>query len=302
MIEIKNVSKSFGNFNVFENISITVDNSSIYGLVGYNGAGKTTLLKTIAGIYKPDSGEVLLDGYNSYDNGAARAYMFYIPDDIYFMPNSTLESMGKFYKDMYPTFDNQLLCKICGLFALDMHAKLNKFSKGMKRQAEIALAMASRPKIMLLDEIFDGIDPQKRDICRQLFTEYVAEYDCSVIISSHNLEELGNICDHIGLINGKALALDCCVDDIPNENKRFNVEFNSPVTYSNINQLPGVKKIKVSDTFATFMVLGKANIEAVEATLKSMDTSKIDIVPSTLEELFIAEMEDKSYDIHKIFS
>lgn len=302
MIEIKNVSKSFGDFTVFENINIVVDNSSIYGLVGYNGAGKTTLLKTIAGIYDADCGAVLLDGKNSYDNGTAREYLFYIPDDMYFIANSTIKSMAKFYKDMYHQFDNDLLMKICDLFKLDMNAKINNFSKGMKRQAEIALALASRPKIMLLDEIFDGIDPQKRDICRQLFTEYVAEYECSVIISSHNLEELSNFCDHMGLINGKKLALDCCVDDIPNENKRFNVVFNSPANIDTLNTLPGVKKIKIQDCFATFMVLGKANIEVVEQSLKNMDTNKIDIVPSTLEELFIAEMEDNSYDIQKIFN
>lgn len=302
MIEIKNVSKSFGDFTVFENINIVVDNSSIYGLVGYNGAGKTTLLKTIAGIYDTDCGEVLLDGKNSYDNGDAREYLFYIPDDMYFMANSTINSMAKFYKGMYHQFDNALLMKICDLFKLDMNAKIHNFSKGMKRQAEIALALACRPKIMLLDEIFDGIDPQKRDICRQLFTEYIAEYDCSVIISSHNLEELGNLCDHIGLINGKKLALDCWVDEIPNENKRFNVVFNSPVEFDTLNALPGVKKIKIQDCFATFMVLGLANIQAVEQSLKNMDTSRIDIVPSTLEELFIAEMEDNSYDIQKIFN
>ncbi len=302
MIEIKNVTKSFGNFTVFKDLSLTVQDGSIYGLVGYNGAGKTTLLKTIAGIYKPASGEVLLNGVNSYDNGVARKDLFYIPDDMYFMSNSTIKSMAKFYNGMYENFDFELLENITNLFNLDINAKIHSFSKGMKRQAEIALGLASRPKIMLLDEIFDGIDPQKRDICRKLFSEYIAEYDCSIIMSSHNLEELGNICDHIGLINGNELVIDCCVYDIPNENKKFVVEFDREITSNEIEKLPGTKQINIRTNGASFMVLGKDNIATVENELKSMGAVDVNILPSTLEELFIAQMEEKPYDIQKIFS
>lgn len=302
MIEIKNVTKSFGDFTVFTDLSLTVEDGSIYGLVGYNGAGKTTLLKTIAGIYKPLEGEVLLNGLNSYDNGVARKDLFYIPDDMFFMSNATIKSMAKFYSGMYENFDFNLLENIVNLFKLDINAKLHGFSKGMKRQAEIALALASRPKIMLLDEIFDGIDPQKRDICRKLFTEYIAEYNCSIIMSSHNLEELGNLCDHIGLINGKELVIDYYIDDIPNENKKFVVDFSNEVNKKDIEPLPGIKQIKIQGNSASFMILGKDNIPVAEDKLKALGATKINILPATLEELFIAQMEEKPYDIQKIFS
>ena len=302
MIEIKNVKKSFGKFTVFENFSLTIDDGSIYGLVGYNGAGKTTLLKTIAGIYKPEEGEILLNSINSYDNGIARKELFYIPDDMYFMSNASINSMAKFYAGMYDNFDFKLLENIVELFKLDINAKIHGFSKGMKRQAEIALGLASRPKIMLLDEIFDGIDPQKRDICRKLFTEYVAEYNCSILMSSHNLEELGNISDHIGLINGKELVINCSIDDIPDENKKYYVEFKEPISIDLISKINGAKQIKIENNNASFMILGKDNLTLADKKLKELGASDIKILPATLEELFIATMEEKPYDIQKIFS
>ena len=143
MIEVKNLTKKFGDFTAIEDISFSVEDSSIYGLIGYNGAGKTTLLKTAAGIYEPSGGKVLLDGENAYDNAEIRSGLFYIPDDMYFLANATVEGMAKFYQGMYKRFDMELLQKILGVFSLDKKAKLRSFSKGMKRQAEIAFALAS---------------------------------------------------------------------------------------------------------------------------------------------------------------
>ena len=172
MIEVKNLTKKFGDFTAIEDISFAVEDSSIYGLIGYNGAGKTTLLKTAAGIYDTDGGKVLLDGENAYDNAEIRTGLFYIPDDMYFLTNATVEGMGRFYKGMYESFDTELLNKILGVFGLDKKAKLRSFSKGMKRQAEIAFALASRPRFMLLDEVFDGLDPQKREITKNLISSF----------------------------------------------------------------------------------------------------------------------------------
>lgn len=301
MIEIKNVTKNFGDFTAIDGLSFTVENSSIYGIIGYNGAGKTTLLKSAAGIYRTDSGKVLLDGENAYDNAEIRQKLFYVPDDMYFIPNATAESMGNFYAGMYQGFDKALLLRILEAFKLDKDARLRSFSKGMKRQAEIAFALASRPKFMLLDEVFDGLDPQKREVCKRLFLEYIAESDCSVLISSHNLAELADLCDHVGLINGKKLTMDCCVDDISAENKRYRVILRENADADAFSSLP-VKHLKAEGRIASFVVNGADALQQVETALAAMPVVSADAISMTLEEVFLNEMEDTSYEIESIFS
>ncbi|MBQ8228310.1 MAG: ABC transporter ATP-binding protein [Clostridia bacterium] len=301
MIEVKSVTKKFGDFTAVDGISFTVENSSIYGLIGYNGAGKTTLLKTASGMYCPDSGKVLLDGENAYDNNENRTGLFYIPDDMYFMSNSTVEGMAKFYNGMYESFDVKLFERILSIFCLDKKARLRSFSKGMKRQAEIAFALASRPKFMLLDEVFDGLDPQKKEICKTLFLEYMAESECSVIISSHSLSELANLCDHVGLINGKRMSLDCSVDDIPHNNKKYRLLLSQPVKKEVFESLP-IKSLEIKDNAVFFTVIGEENLEKVRKTIALLPIASMDEIPMTLEEVFLSEMEDKSYDLQQIFS
>ena len=300
MIEVKNLTKKFGDFTAIEDISFSVEDSSIYGLIGYNGAGKTTLLKTAAGIYEATDGKVLLDGENAYDNAEVRSGLFYIPDDMYFLSNATVEGMGRFYQGMYESFDMELLYKILSVFSLDKKAKLRSFSKGMKRQAEIAFALASRPKFMLLDEVFDGLDPQKRELTKNLFLEYIADTNCSVIISSHSLAELSNLCDHIGLINGKKLVIDCCIDDIPVMNKKFRILFSQQITKETLEKLP-VKELRVQGNAALFNVLGADNLKKVQTAIQAMPVVSVEPTPMTLEEVFLSEMEAKSDDINEIF-
>ncbi len=301
MIEVKNVTKKFGSFTAVDGISFIVDNSSIYGLIGYNGAGKTTLLKTASGMYRPDEGKVLLNGENVYNNNEIRTGLFYIPDEMYFISNSTVEGMAKFYKGMYEKFDSKLFDKILGVFGLDKKAKLRSFSKGMKRQAEIAFALASRPQFMLLDEVFDGLDPQKKEICKTLFLEYMAESECSVVISSHSLSELANLCDHVGLINGKKMSLNCSVDDIPVNNKKYRILLSQPVNKRAFEAMP-VKDLEVKGNAVFFTVTGEENLEKVRRTVALMPAVSIDETSMTLEEVFLSEMEDKSYDLQQIFS
>lgn len=300
MIEIKNVTKSFGDFTAIEDISFNVQDSSIYGLIGFNGAGKTTLLKSAAGIYRTDAGKVLLDGENAYDNGEIRQKLFYVPDDMYFIPGATVQGMARFYAGMYSEFDGALFERILQMFKLEKSAKLRSFSKGMKRQTEIAFALATRPRFMLLDEIFDGLDPHKREICKHLFLEYIADTQCAVLISSHNLSELSDLCDHVGLINGKRLAMNCCVDDIPAENKKFRVIFSEAVGEAVFADLP-VGKLNLTNKVAVFTVGGAQNLATVEAALQQLPVHSADAAPMTLEEVFLNEMEDGEYDVGKIF-
>ena len=298
MIEIKNVTKRFGDFAAIENLSLSVDKSSIYGLVGYNGAGKTTLLKTISGVYKADEGEVLIDGVNVFDSTVERQNMFYVPDDIYFEPYSTISRMAQFYCGYYPNFSYETLEKLCGVFGLDKDARLNSFSKGMQRQAEMILGMSTNPDILLLDESFDGLDPAKRNLMNNMIVEYAAERGCSVIVSSHNLHELTDICDHIALINGKRIVLDCCVDDISDSRCKFRLVFNEEKTEKDFSSFD-YKKINIDGRIITVSIKGDA--DEIEKSLAAMNPILIERFPLSLEEIFLEEMEGSDYDFKEIF-
>lgn len=297
MIEIKNVTKRFGSFTAIENISFNIEKSSIYGLVGYNGAGKTTLLKTCAGIYAPEEGAVIIDGENVYDNGKLRSNIFFIPDDMYFPKGSTLVKMKNFYKGYYENFSEKVFYKMAAAMGLDINANIQSFSKGMQRQAEIILAMATRPKYLFLDEVFDGIDPQKRNLCKNVFIEYMAETECSILMSSHNLQEVSDLCDHVALINGKSLSLNVSVDDVSNAYKKYRLIFDREVTaeeFAGINY----KDITIENRMVTIMVDSQLDPQVFEP-LAPIHT---DSVTLSLEEVFLNEMEDRKYDIASIFS
>lgn len=298
MIQVKNVTKKFGDFTAIQNINLDIQAGTIYGLVGYNGAGKTTLLKTIADVYRPESGEVWLLGEKVYDNAKVKKSLFYVPDDIYFQPNATMLKMAKFYKGFYPKFDFALFQNMANAFLLDMKGRLNAFSKGMQRQAEVALAFAARPKVLLLDESFDGLDPQRRNIVKQMIREYVIQEGAAVIISSHNLHELGTVCDHIGLINGKTLTYDQKVADLLTTGSRFRVIFENEVTREAL--LP----IKAHNFFIDGkLVVFTANEprNEVETKLNELQALSIEVFPLTVEDVFLSEMEDRTYDYTTLF-
>ncbi len=297
MIEIKNVTKKFGDFTAIEDISFTVEESSIYGLVGYNGAGKTTLLKTCAGIYNPEGGCVVIGGENVYDNGEMRKNLFFIPDDIAFVRSATLNKMRDFYKGYYPNFSDKVYNNMVEAMGLNPKNKINSFSKGMQRQAEIILAMATKPKYMLLDEVFDGIDPQKRNLCKKIFVEYMAETGCSMIMSSHNLQEVSDLCDHVALINGKKLTMNVCVDDVSAAYRKYRLIFNCDATKQMFDGIEN-KGINIDGRLATIIVSSSVD----ESAFLSLNPIHIDSVNLSLEEVFLNEMEDRDYDITKIFS
>lgn len=297
MIEIKNITKKYGDFTAIEDISFNVEKSSIYGLVGYNGAGKTTLLKTASGIFKPESGEVLFDGENVYNNGEVRSKLIYVPDEVYFLKGASLERMAKFYKGYYPNFNDKVFKNMTEAMGLDSKKNIGSFSKGMQRQAEVILAMSTMPKYMLLDEVFDGIDPQKRNLCRKIFIEYMAETGCSIIMSSHNLQEISDLCDHVALINGKKLAMNVCVDDASNAYVKYRLIFDRDIDASIFNGIEN-KGISIDNKLATIIVPSSYD----DGALTSLRPIHMDSVTLSLEEVFLNEMEDKDYDISKIFS
>lgn len=228
----------------------------------------------------------------------SEAELFYIPDDLYFLPGSTMEGMARFYKGYYPNFSDKVFENVAKLFELDTKKRIHGFSKGMCRQAEIAFALACRPKYMLLDECFDGLDPMKRSLCRELFLEYIAESECSMIMASHNLSELSNLCDHIGLVNGKKLALNCDIDDVSSKYAKYRVILSSEIDREALARL-GCEQITVNANTASFTAKGALN--EVDAYLNTLSPVDIDRCAMTVEEIFMSEMGDGDYDISKIF-
>ena len=298
MIEIREVTKKYGKFTAVDKLSMTVDKGSVYGLVGYNGAGKTTLLKTVAGIFRADGGSVTVDGVDVFDSADVKRRMFYVPDDLYFNYNSSIEKMAKFYAGYYPKFSFEPLDKLCGVFKLDKTARINSFSKGMQRQAAMILGMSTLPEILLLDESFDGLDPAKRSLMNNMLIEYAADRECSIIVSSHNLHELTDICDHIALINGKRIVLDCSVDDISASRCKFRVVFADEKSREDFADFD-IKRFDKDGKIVTLSLGGDP--EENEKKLNAMSPLLVEKYPLTLEEIFLEEMEDTDYDFKEIF-
>jgi len=299
LIEVKSVTKKFGDFTAIKDLSFTVGESSIYGLVGYNGAGKTTLLKTVAGVYRANGGEILVGGENIYENEKMKKKMFYVPDDLYFKPYSTMKKMAQFYKGFYPNFSDDTFKKLTEAFGLDPNKHINGFSKGMQRQAELVLGMSTHPDYLLLDESFDGLDPAKRNFSRKLLLEYMAEKETSIIISSHNLHDLADLCDHIGLINGQKIVLDCSVNEMSGSRSKFRIAFDKDMSVEDFKEL-NYKRITQDGKLFSLTSLGDA--DEFEEKLRAMSPVLLERFSLSLEEIFLDEMEDGDYDITGIFS
>lgn len=298
MIDVIDVTKRFGAFTVFSGLSLRVPKSSIYGLVGFNGAGKTTLLKTAAGIYRPEAGAVRMDAENVFDNAKIKRHLFYMPDELYFQPFATLAKMSKFYQNYYPSFNRRTFRELVDIFGLDPHKKINGFSKGMQRQAELILCLSTHPDFLLLDESFDGLDPAKRNTAKKLLLEYVAERGASVLISSHNLHELEDLCDRVGLLDGQRLALDCAVDDISAAYCKFRVAFDREVSRADFAGF-ACKRFARDGRLITLTVEG--DIQSQEELLRAMHPILLERFPLSLEEVFMAQMEDGERDYSGIF-
>lgn len=207
MIEVKGLCKSYEGFEALKDFHMTVPTGAIYGLVGPNGAGKSTTIRILTGIMRPDSGEVLFDGQPVYENNAVKSRIAYIPDEVWAFPQANMQDMMKFYKRIYPKFDENRWNKLGEAFQLDDKRPIRKFSRGMKKQVAFRIALSMRPDFLILDEPVDGLDPVMRRQVWSLVMADSAEYGTTVLVSSHNLRELEEICDHIGIMNrGNMLA------------------------------------------------------------------------------------------------
>jgi ABC-2 type transport system ATP-binding protein len=297
MIYVDGLKKSFGRRVVLEGLSCTVQKSSIYGLIGYNGAGKTTLLKTLAGIYQADAGTVQIDGDDVFDNERVKQKVFFIPDEHYFLPQATMHTMARFYKGFYSQWSDKTYNRLTEIFGLDPTQKLNGFSKGMQQQAAIILALATRPEYLLMDECFDGLDPAKRSLVRQLLTELMAEKDLSIIISSHNVRELEDLCDYIGVINRKRIVYDTSIYEMREKTNKYRIAFRKEIAAADLSCLEH-KDLQLEGKVVTFIANGLP--DEIKAKVEPYNPVLVQVIPLTLEEIFLVEMEEKNHDFTDI--
>ena len=298
MIESKQLTKKFGSTIALNGITFTIGDGSVFGLVGSNGAGKSTFLRTAAGIYKPDEGSLLVDGFSPYADVSIRKQLFFISDFPYFPSQFTLMDMFSFYRAFYPSWDPVHCKKLCGLFPLDSKQKILSMSKGMQRQAALICALSTHPKLLLLDEIFDGLDPVIRQLLRQLLADGVASSGMSVVIASHNLRELEDVCDHVGLFHKGGVVLDKELDDLKLNICRVQAVF-PPLPEDAFQGLDIIRKDTLG-SLVTMVIRGDKT--KTEEALRALHPIFLEALPLTLEEVFISEMEAAGYDIDNILS
>jgi len=234
MIQISGLSKNFDGYEALKNLDINIGKGSIYGLVGVNGSGKTTAIKHLAGVFRGDAGQVLLDGAKVYDNAAAKSRISYVPDDLYFFPSYNLKMLAKFHKNMHKHWSDERFNELVNLMELDPKRRVGRFSKGMQKQAALILALAAKPEFLLLDEPIDGLDPIVR---KRIFTwiiEDVADRQMTVLISSHNLKEMDGICDTVGIIKNGTMLIERDLDELKSEMQARAISGELPPTLDEI--------------------------------------------------------------------
>ena len=291
MLELKNITKTFGSFKALDDLTLTVPKGAVYGLVGPNGAGKSTAIRHMTGVYRQDSGSVRLDGEDIYENPAAKAKIGYIPDDIFYFPSATMEDMRKYYKGMYPKFDDALFERLYEVFNLPKKGQIRRFSKGMQKQAAFHLAICCRPDVLILDEPVDGLDPVMRRQVWSLILSDVAQHETTVLISSHNLRELEDICDHVGIMDHGKMLLERSLADMQGNIVKLQIVGDIPENLEVLHE-------SASGRLQTIIVRGKA--ADVEAAVQAMNPTYYDILPLSLEEIFIYELGGVNYEVKNI--
>ncbi len=288
MIKVKNATKKFDNFTALESLNLNVEKGSIYGLVGPNGAGKTTLMKAIAGIYRLNSGEILIDDEKSYENVEVKNELIYISDDLYFFNNFSVKQMAELYRGVYTNWSEEKYNKLKDIFKIDEKRNVNKLSKGMQKQVAFWLAISTCPKVLLLDEPLDGLDPVVRRKVISIIMQEVEEFNTTVMISSHNLRELEDICDHVGIMVKGKMLIQRRLDDLKTETHKVQVAFRSGEFPKELEKKPEL--LKKSQMGTVFLAILKGNRDEIIKEYKKYDPIILDIIPLTLEEIFIYEV------------
>ena len=295
MIEIRNVVKEFDGFRALDDLSMTVPKGSVYGLVGPNGAGKSTIIRHLTGIYRQDSGEVLVDGQPVFENPPVKKRIAYIPDDIFYFANASIGEMANFYRSIYPQFDNERFDKLGGVFGLDRKRQMRKLSKGMQKQAAFWMMMALRPDVLVLDEPVDGLDPVMRRQIWSIVMADVAENETTVLVSSHNLRELEDVCDHVGIMNRGKLMIERSLSELQEGIVKVQLALPDGA------ELPaGLDILHSSSTGRLQTMIMHGTTAELEDKLAAAEPLFMDFVPLTLEEIFIYELGGADYEVKDI--
>ncbi len=297
MIQIKNISKSFGTIKAIDQIDLTIQNGLVFGMLGTNGAGKSTLLRMMSGVLKADSGQILIDGEPIWNNPKAKENIFYISDDQFFFPNATPSDLISFYKNYYPAFDEVRFRSFLENFDLDYNRKINTFSKGMKKQISILLGICSGTPYLFCDETFDGLDPVMRQAIKNLFTKEIEDRGLTPIIASHNLRELEDICDHIGLLHKGGVLLSKDLDEL--KCNLLKVQCVLPMECDEaLSKQLNILKMQRRGKLLTMTIRGLET--EILSTINSYEPVYYEALPLSLEEIFISETEVVGYDMQNL--
>ena len=295
MIEVKNLVKTFDGFRALDGLTMTVPRGAVYGLVGPNGAGKSTLLRHLTGIYRPDSGTVTVDGAPVFENPAVKRRIAYIPDDVFYFRSASIADMANFFAGACPTFDWERYDKLKKAFDLDEKQPIRRFSKGMQKQAAFWLAMSLTPDVLVLDEPVDGLDPVMRRQVWSLVMADVADRGTTVLVSSHNLRELEDVCDHVGILDHGKLLLERSLSDL--QENIVKVMIALPEGQA-LPQDLNILHDQATGRMHTLILRGDA--DTLEAYLAAAQPQYMDLVPLTLEEIFIYELGGVDYEVKNI--
>ncbi len=291
MLNMNHVTKTFGTFKALDDLTLTVPKGAVYGLVGPNGAGKSTAIRHLTGVYRPDSGSVTLGGVPVYENTGAKSTIGYIPDDIFYFPSATLEDMAKFYQGMYPKFDKDLFQRLKEVFQLPEKTPLRRYSKGMQKQAAFHLSLCTRPEVLILDEPVDGLDPVMRRQVMSLILSDVAEYGTTVLISSHNLRELEDVCDHVGIMDKGRMLLEKSLADMQGSTHKLQL----------VGQIPeGLEVLHETSSGRMKTLILRGKVEEISAKMAQASPVYFDLLPLSLEEIFIYELGGVNYAVKDI--
>lgn len=295
MIEVRSLVKSYGAFRALDGLDASVPKGAVYGLVGPNGAGKSTLIRHLAGIYRQDSGDILIDGEPVYENPAVKRRIAYIPDDVFYYGQASALDMMKFYRDMYPDFDSQRFDALGEVFRIDPKRPMRRLSKGMQKQAAFWLALSIRPEILILDEPVDGLDPViRRQVWRELLHD-VTENGTTVLISSHNLRELEDVCDRVGIMKSGKMLLEKSLAELQDELVKVQLAF------ADGKSLPdGLDILHQSSMGRLMQLILRGDAEEIRRRLAAAESLFVDTVPLTLEEIFIYELGGADDEIKDI--
>ena len=298
MIEINGVNKSFGSLKALDNIIATIQEGSIFGLVGTNGAGKSTLLRILCGVLKADTGAALIDGEDVYENPHAKEKVCFLSDTAYFFPNATIRTMQNYYEIVYPNFNSERFEELVEKFGLDRNRKINSFSKGMKKQVSVLLGICTGTKYLLCDETFDGLDPVMRQAVKSIFAMELMNRQFTPVIASHSLRELEDICDHVGLLYKGGILLSKDLEDMKFHSHKVQCVIQDPVKEEEL--LTELHVLQHDKRGSLLTVVARGTKQEILMSIEDKHPIFSEVLPLTLEEIFISETEVAGYDIKNL--